>query len=131
MRISGFEQSQGSRVRFCHQWRVWPFLALFLGPCAGILIAQDTTQDNLSQQILKLTDAMARTQAQLEQSQHQLTEMQKQLNALQEQVERSRSTVIAPAAPGSSSAPPTGIPAKILILHYRIFVIDKQCRSLK
>jgi hypothetical protein len=102
MRLRSFEQRQGSRVRLCFRWRVWGFLVVFLWPSAGILIAQNTSLDSLSQQIQNLTDAMAITQAQLEQSQRQLTEMQKQLNALQEQVKNSRSTAVASAAPGSA-----------------------------
>jgi septal ring factor EnvC (AmiA/AmiB activator) len=59
---------------------------VILGACADILIAQNTNQDSLSRQIQKLTDAIASTQAQLEQSQRQIVEMQKQLKALQQQM---------------------------------------------
>lgn len=54
-----------------------------------ILSAQTTDQESLSQQIQQLTDAMARTQVQLEQSQRQLDEMRHQLESLQRQMGKS------------------------------------------
>ncbi len=57
--------------------------------------AQATAQAELAQQIQKLTDAMARTQAQLEQSQRQLDEMRMQLSALQRQMAQSGSSAAA------------------------------------
>lgn len=48
--------------------------------------AQSTNEGTLSQQVQQLTDAMARTQKQLEQSQQQLKEMQQQLITLQQQM---------------------------------------------
>jgi uncharacterized coiled-coil protein SlyX len=59
------------------------------GTSTNFACAQATSQANLSQQIQKLTDAMARTQAQLEQSQRQLDEMRKQLSELQRQMAQS------------------------------------------
>jgi hypothetical protein len=66
-----------------------PFLLLVFGAPARFICAQATTQENLSQEIQKLTAAMAQTQTQLEQSQHQLDEMRKQLTELQRQMSQS------------------------------------------
>ena len=66
-----------------------PLLLILFGIPANFAYAQAATQEDLSQQIQKLTDAMARTQAQLEQSQRQLDEMRKQLSELQRQMAQS------------------------------------------
>jgi hypothetical protein len=104
MRMNSFEQNQGVRGCLCRKLREWPFLVVFLGSCVSIPMAQNTNQDSLSRQIQKLTEAMASTQAQLEQSQRQLNEMQKQLKALQQQMGQNSSTPVAPAAAGSGSS---------------------------
>jgi len=104
MRMNGFERNQGSRLRVCRKWRVWPILIVFLGSRADLLIAQNTNQESLSQQIQKLTDAIASTQAQLEQSQRQIIAMQTQLKALQQQVAQSGLKEGAPVSAGSTSS---------------------------
>jgi uncharacterized coiled-coil protein SlyX len=104
MRMNRIERNQGSRVSLCRKWRMWPILVVFLGSCADHLIAQNTNQDRLSQQIQQLTDAIASTQAQLEQSQRQIIELQKQLKALQLQVAPSGSKETAPVFVGSTSS---------------------------
>ena len=73
--------------------------------CAEVLIAQTTNQESLSQQISKLTEAMAKAQSQLEESWRQLNEMQKELNELQRQMAQTESTPLTaqPADPGSCS----------------------------
>jgi hypothetical protein len=79
-------------------------LIVILGSRADLLIAQNTNQENLSQQIQKLTDAIAGTQAQLEQSQRQIIEMQKQLKALQLQVAQSGLQETYPVSAGPTSS---------------------------
>lgn len=104
MRMNRLERNQeirGSRYRML---RSWPVLVVFLGSLANMLIAQNANQDDISQQIQKLTDAMARTQAQVDESQRQLNEMQKQLKALQQQMERNSSAAAAPPSAGSASS---------------------------
>ena len=90
-------------------WRMLFLLVTVLSP-ADKLLAQTASQESLSQQIQKLTDAMAKTQAQLEQSQRQLNEMQDELRALREQLASDQPTLAAPQSAGadsaSSSAPP-------------------------
>jgi len=76
------------------------FVAL-LGVGEPILKAQNTSQESVEQQIQKLNDAMARTQAQLEKSQREMEEMRRQLSALQQQMTNSNLSV-----PASSPAQP-------------------------
>lgn len=57
--------------------------------------AQTSTQENLAQQVQQLTDAMNRTQTQLEQTQQQMEEMRTQLTALRQKM----------AAAGMETAP--------------------------
>jgi hypothetical protein len=64
-------------------------LIALVGLSALTLNAQSTNHDGVPERIQKLTEAMARTQAQLEQSQRELTEMRQQLSALQRQVAQS------------------------------------------
>jgi hypothetical protein len=104
MRATGFERNQNCGFTLCRKWRIWPFAVVCFGLFADILIAQNANQESLSQQIQKLTEAMASTQAQLEQSQRQIIEMQKQLKALQQQMAQSSSSEAAPAAPASASS---------------------------
>jgi hypothetical protein len=119
MRRNRFERNPSFRVGLYRRMRTWSVLFVFLGFAADILIAQNTNQESLSQQIQKLTESMANTQAQLEQSQRQLVEMQKQLKTLQQQVARGSSPQAAPALPDSAesvSAPknePADIPSTV------------------
>jgi uncharacterized coiled-coil protein SlyX len=64
---------------------------------------QTTDRETVSQQIQTLTDAMTRTQSQLEQSQHQLDEMRKQLTELQRQM--SQSSTASAQTPSDSASP--------------------------
>ena len=86
-------------------WKVLSLLVIFFGSSATFVRAQATSQANLAQQIQKLTDAMARTQAQLEQSQRQLDEMRKQLIDLQRQMAQSGATPATQPPPGPAPAP--------------------------
>jgi len=104
MRISRSQRNHGRHVRHTYKWQMWPILFVLFGPCADSLTAQDLNSDNLSQQIQKLTDAIASTKAQLEQSQRQIGELQKQLKALQLQVTQSRSAEVVPESSVSTSS---------------------------
>jgi hypothetical protein len=84
-----------------------PLLALLCWAPIRSGYAQDPAQPTLSEQLQKLTEAMARTQAQVEQSQHELEEMRKQLTALQALAAKSSasaSTASPAPEPGSSSS---------------------------
>ncbi len=67
-------------------WRPALFLAVAILSSAQISHAQTASQQTVSRQIGELTEAMARTQAQLEQSQRELEEMRRQLAELQNRV---------------------------------------------
>ena len=104
MRVRGFKQNRRFRISLRSNCGIRPFVVALLGPCGEILIAQTTNQEDLAQQIQKLTDAMASTRAQLEQSQRQLDEMQKQLNALRLQMAQSQATAATLPSPGPASS---------------------------
>src|SRR6185312_15838038 len=70
-------------------WKALPFLVIVLGIPVNFVCAQAPAQGDLSQEIQKLTTAMAHAQAQLEESQRQLDEMRNQLNVLQHQMAQS------------------------------------------
>ncbi len=113
MRIYGCKRERGSRAGFRGAWRAVPLFTVFFGLSVPILGAQATSQESLSQQIQKLTESMARTQAQVEQSQRQLDEMRMELTALQRQLAQSGSTTATPAstapAPSSSVTPSSSV----------------------
>lgn len=87
-------------------WRALPLLLLMLAPSAHLACAQAASKPDPSQQVQQLTDAIARVQAQLEQSQHQLDEMRGQLNQLRRQMaasaSRTKSTTRATAIPAQT-----------------------------
>ena len=58
---------------------------------AGVYLnGQETTDERLTKQVQQLTEAMTRTQVQLEQSQRELEQMRSQLAALQQQMAQQR-----------------------------------------
>ncbi|MGA7339945.1 MAG: hypothetical protein WBE72_20365 [Terracidiphilus sp.] len=89
-------------------WRILPLLLVAPGFQAHLLKAQSGSQNIVSEQIQKLTDAIARTQAQLDESQRQLDEMRRELAEMQIQMARSGANAAAAAppvpAPASSSS---------------------------
>lgn len=113
MRIYGYKRERCSRAVLRGTWRMAPLFMVFWGPAVNILSAQTTSQTSLSQQIQKLTESMARIQAQVEQSQRQLDEMRRELTALQRQLAQSESTAAPPSspAPASSSVTPSSAAA--------------------
>jgi hypothetical protein len=103
MRITRFKRKRSFGLKLFQEWRIWPFAVACLGLFAHILTAQNENLESLSQHIQKLTEAMATTQAQLEQSQRQIIDMQKQLKALQQEMAQRSSTETSPVSPGSAS----------------------------
>jgi uncharacterized coiled-coil protein SlyX len=81
-----------------------PLLLMFCGFPSHILHGQTTNQENLLDQLQKLTESIAQTQAQLEQSQRQLNEMRQQLDALQRQMAQRGSAVTTPTSSSSTAA---------------------------
>jgi hypothetical protein len=137
MRINRFQRNHGRHVRHSYEWRMWPILFVLLGPCVEVVTGQDANPDNLSQQIQKLTDAIASTQAQLEQSQRQISELQKQLKALQLQVAQSRSAEAIPESSVSASSAstnqrePTDTTSALQDIHDRQVMQESQIATLE
>jgi len=107
MRTSGHKEAHGSHVCLRGGWQILLCSVALCGTANHIVAAQTTNQESLSQKIQELTDAMTRTQAQLEQSQHQLDEMRRQLAALESQMKQGGGVVSVPATPATESSTAT------------------------
>ena len=79
-------------------------LAVIVIPAARVSYPQSSGELSVSQQVRELTEAMARTQAQLDQSQRQLQEMRRQLAELQNRVAQSGQGASADASPPISAS---------------------------
>jgi uncharacterized coiled-coil protein SlyX len=95
--------------------RIMPLVLAVLGSATFLLHAQADGQEP-SEQIQKLTAAIARTQAQLDESQRQLDDLRQQLSALQQEMtnkvpETSAPVPPSPPAESSSAAQPSPEPA--------------------
>ena len=88
----------------CARWISVPLLLVSLGIAAHSSHAQEANQQDLSQKIQQLSDAIANTQVQVDRSQRQLEEMRKQLVELQHQIAQQGGAVA--AAPVPSNQPP-------------------------
>jgi uncharacterized coiled-coil protein SlyX len=110
MRIYAPKPEQHSLMLFRNLWLILPLLIVSGGFSEHRLVAQTTQasqgtdQESVSQKIQKLTESMARTQAQLEQSQRQLDEMRQELAALQRQMAQGGLTVPPPTSTNPPSA---------------------------
>lgn len=93
------------------EWRALPIAVLLLGLISHCCGAQATSHEDLSQHIQKLTDAMARAQAQIQESQRRLDDMRKELDGLKLQLAGSASagtsTTQSAAAHDSQPSPET------------------------
>lgn len=108
MRMHGFGNKQTRKDAGVYRG-TWPILALalgFLGCLSHQLHAQAAGPNAVSERIQKLTDAIVRTQSQLDESQRQLDELRQQLSQLQREVAVGPSNTIAPDPPASSSSAP-------------------------
>jgi hypothetical protein len=103
-------RTHGSRLRrhsfFRKMSSAISFLAVFGGLSAHILRAQTTNQQTTSEQIQRLTDSMARAQAQLD-------EMREQLLALRRQMEQNGSTATTAESPAASPAASSSVPESV------------------
>jgi hypothetical protein len=137
MRITGFERKQSFGSTLFRKLRVWLIAVVCFGLFAHILIAQNENQESLSRQFQKLTEAMATTQAQLEQSQRQIVDMQKQLKALQQKMSQGSSIETSPVSPGPSSSAsaeenqPTDIPSAVQDIRDRQAMQESQIATLE
>ncbi len=108
MKMFGRKQNRNSGFALCGEWKILAIPAIVLVASLPRTYAQTADQPTLAQQVQQLTDAMAKVQAQLEQSQQQLDQMRKELIELQSEMPRSESAPPAQAnsASGSSSTSP-------------------------
>lgn len=131
--IYGFRQNRPSGPGFRGRWRALPLLiaaACVANPCGH---AQSDDSKTLAQQVQKLTEAMARTQAQLEQSQHDLEVMRRQLTELQSQMAQSKrgATDTAAADASSSSAGSQSADASMDKMRERQAIDETQIATLE
>src|ERR1700721_1924806 len=103
MRMFGHKRIPSSVSSLCRRGRTMPLWAVLLVPSLLLAQSQSDNQLSLAQQIQQLTDAMAKVQAQLQQSQSQLDEMRKELSELQSKMAESQGTAPARAPAPSSS----------------------------
>lgn len=115
------KRSQGQAVAARRRAGCLAVTVLLLAPAC--LTAQDSAPETLSQQIQQLTDAMARTQAQLQESQRQLDEMRKQLQALQGQMAQG-SSVAKPIEP--STQPSSDVATQLQDVRERQAIAESQ-----
>ncbi len=134
MKMFGLKRSGHSGLSLRGGWRAVPLLALFLLPPAHSAHAQAANPESLAQRIQQLTDAMARTQAQVDQSQRELDEMRTQLGELQREMAGGGGTTIAPtppapapdSSPASAQAPSESTAAAIQDIRERQAVAESQ-----
>src|ERR1700722_742097 len=110
MKMFGLKRIPSSVSSLCDGWRAIPLVAALLAPSLLPAQTQNDNQQSLAQQIQQLTDAMAKVQAQLQQSQSQLDEMRKELSELQQQMAQSQTTAPAPPPVPSTSSPSSSAP---------------------
>ncbi len=106
MRTYRYRRTRGLRAGLRDTCRVVSLFIVFCGPAVHMLNAQTPSQESVAQEIQKLTESMARTQVQVEQSQKQLDEMRRELIALQRQLARG-ATAATPTAQTPASPLPT------------------------
>src|ERR1017187_2734972 len=120
----------------CISWMVAPLLLASLATSAFNSHAQSANHASLSEQIQKLSDAMASTQAQLEQSQSQLEEMRKELSELRRQMVQGGAAISSPAPyesastdPYSASGTPEELDAAARAIRERLAVEESQIET--
>lgn len=104
MRMSECERNRATSVHQPVKSYLLLLGVLLLVSLPSAVRAQATDQKSLAAQMQQLTEAMAHTQAQVEESQRELNEMRAQLVVLRSMMGKSGSHEAAPAASESSSA---------------------------
>lgn len=108
MKRHGYSRNRISVVSLLSVGRHATLSLIVLGALTHLVSAQTNTSPNVPQQIQQLTDAMARAQAQIQETQHQLDDMRKQLKDLRQQMDSSgASSQASPAAAASQSPSPS------------------------
>jgi hypothetical protein len=107
MKMFGAKRNWHSGVNLCGTWHAAaPLLVTLLLSLVHVTHAQDSSSANLAQRIQQLTDAMAKTQAQVDESQRELGEMRKQLIELQHEMAQGQADSGTPS-PANSAADPS------------------------
>jgi uncharacterized coiled-coil protein SlyX len=106
MRIFSRNRNEGMRT----SGSVIALLSLAFSIAQMPLIAQEQNQQSLNDKFRLLSQAMANTQAELEQSQRKLEEMRKELGELQRQLAESRA-IVQPSS-STESAPIASVPSQ-------------------
>ena len=106
MRIFSRNRNEGMRT----SGSVIALLSLAFGIAQMPLKAQEQNQQSLNDKFRLLSQAMANTQAELEQSQRKLEEMRKELGELQRQLAESRA-IVQPSS-STESAPIASVPSQ-------------------
>lgn len=103
----GFRSKQNLRTVLYRTVQTSVVFFLIANSSHEYLCAQAAGQQSLLEQVQKLSSAMARTQAQMEESQRELSEMHEQLIALERQLGDHKSVESAPASSSSQNAFPS------------------------
>ena len=109
MRMFSCSQNGGLSCYLRTGGYVIALLSLAFGLSQVPLSAQEQNQQNLNDKVQQLSQAMAKTQAELEQSQRKLEEMQKELSELQRQLANAQAGS-SPESASTSSTPSQGSP---------------------
>ena len=107
MKMSSHSRNGGLSFYIGTKGFVIALLSLALGVAQMPLIAQEQNQVSLNEKFQQLSQAVANTQAELEQSQRKLEEMRKELSELQRQIAESRPNVQLGSSPESVSTAST------------------------
>lgn len=98
MRMFRIKRSWQPEVSFLGVWGVASLAAFLFMPPTWAAQAQDVSDESLRLRMQQLSDAIAKTQAQVSESQRQLEEMKQQLIDLQREMTQGHSTSTAPPA---------------------------------
>jgi hypothetical protein len=107
MRMFGTKPTEDSGWSVCGEWKAMPLVTLFLLILfhgARSMRAQADGHESVAQRIQQLSDAMAKTQAQVDESQRELDQMREELRALKQQMAQGNASP-APAAAAQDPAP--------------------------
>lgn len=131
MRTSTLERNRQWET-ICSGWRGLPLLALCLLFPAFSAPAQNGGEQSVAQRIQQLTDAMARVQAQMDDSERQLALMKKQLDELRTETSQGQADPTgAEPAQASSSDSASALSAAVQGLREREAVTESQVATLE
>lgn len=108
MKTCRHDRDRHSGAGLCCRKTAATLAAVFLSLSVHLACGQTANGQVLAQKIQQLTDAIAKTQAQLEESQRELNEMRRQVSELQRQLAQGKATgTSAPSAAAAQTPPHT------------------------